>query len=657
MEWLQNRKAAEAVGERAAERGWLAMAGSRSIMSHSFLSARRILAGLLLTGFVVVGLVGNNRMPLIDRDEGWYTQISRTMLGSGDWVVPRFRGEVFAGKPVLAFWCQAASMGVFGATPFAARLPSTISGLLTLGLVWWGVRNAAGEKRALWATFVLSSSLLFMVISKLALTDAELLLWIVIGEISMAALYMGRRSFWIAAVLWTALGLALMTKGPVAIGMFVGTAAALALIDVGRDFLSMSAWRRATGWWWSTRPWLGVAIVVAVVMPWAMMVQARSPGFLASTIEASMLGPIFVKPLDARGSMHGIYLILIWPGFAPWCILLPTAVLSGWRHRRLAILRFCLAALIGPLLVIEGVQQKLMHYLLPLMPPLAVLAADVIARAVRNVRVMRPRGWKWGVTAWGILLGCGGFLPWTLVGRFRGLPYAGMTFLSAMVLTVVTLAMWFMFTRRDRAAFVVMGIGSLNVAAIFTALVLPAYAPLNALRLAVGAMREAGFDRTQPVALIGYSEPSITFYLDGQGEVYPTDYLQTHPAEQWPPWMILSSSVWNRLPLKDRDRLVAVGEFQVLSGGSSRGNGTIVVAKTRPAERRALRREGLETNRSAPSLPRDRSDHVRQAMIIFGKVVNLAAWTDVGSAGPVQDRDFDALAVVEPALKVLDLLV
>ncbi|MGD0389741.1 MAG: glycosyltransferase family 39 protein [Tepidisphaeraceae bacterium] len=576
---------------------------ARSMTSNSFLSTRRILVGLLLMGFVLVGLVGNNRMPLIDRDEGWYTQISRTMLGSGDWVVPRFRGKVFAGKPVLAFWCQAASMGVFGVTPFAARLPSTISGLLTLGLVWWGVRRSAGEKRALWATFVLSSSLLFMVMSKLALTDAELLLWIVIGEISLAALYMGRRDFWIAAVLWAALGLALMTKGPVAIGMFAGTAAALALIDVGRDFFSLAAWRRATGWWWAMRPWLGVAIVVAVVSPWAMMVHARSPGFLASTIGTRMLAPIFVKPLDGRGSMHGIYLILIWPGFAPWSILLPTAVFSGWRHRRLPVLRFCLAALIGPWLVIEGVQQKLMHYLLPLIPPLSVLAADVIARAVRNVRIMRPRGWKWGVTAWGIAIGCGGFLPWTLAARFRGLPYVAMTFLSLVVLTVVGLAMWFLFTRRDRVAFVVMGIGSLCVAAVFTALVLPAYAPANALRLAGGAMREAGFDRTQLVALIGYSEPSITFYLDGQGEVYPTDYLQTHPAEQWPPWMILSSNVWDGLPPKNRDRLVAVGEFQVLSGGSSRGNGTIVVAKARPVESQALRPGGLETNPSAPSLP------------------------------------------------------
>jgi hypothetical protein len=44
-------------------------------------------------------------------------------------------------------------------------------------------------------------------------------------------------------------------------------------------------------------------------------------------------------------------------------------------------------------------------------------------------------------------------------------------------------------------------------------------------------------------------------------------------------------------------------------------------------------------------------------MKIFGEVVDLTAWADARSAGPAQDRDFDAMAVVEPALQGLDLLI
>ena len=150
-------------------------------------------------------------------------------------------------------------------------------------------------------------------------------------------------------MLWTTLGLALMTKGPVAIGMFAGTIAALVLLDVGGDFGSVAAWRRAAGWWRLTRPWLAALILPAVVLPWAILIHQRSPGFLQSMFFTSMLGPIFFKPLESRGSMHGFYLLLIWPCFVPWSLLMPAAMISGWKHRRLPVIRFCLAAFLGPI--------------------------------------------------------------------------------------------------------------------------------------------------------------------------------------------------------------------------------------------------------------------------------------------------------------------
>src|SRR5271167_4902401 len=112
-------------------------------------SLHRVWLGLFLTIFLAVSLIGSDRMPLIDRDEGWYTAVSRAMLEQGDWVVPRFRGEVFSGKPVLAYWFQATSMAIFGATPFAARFPSAVCGVLTLSLLWWGTKRSLGEARAM----------------------------------------------------------------------------------------------------------------------------------------------------------------------------------------------------------------------------------------------------------------------------------------------------------------------------------------------------------------------------------------------------------------------------------------------------------------------------------------------------------------------------
>src|ERR1700735_1031167 len=79
----------------------------------------RPLAMVIVLACAAVFLVGNNRMALFDRDEGWYAEVARNMLATGDWVVPRCQGTVFDTKPVFAFWCQAVSMEIFGPSEFS----------------------------------------------------------------------------------------------------------------------------------------------------------------------------------------------------------------------------------------------------------------------------------------------------------------------------------------------------------------------------------------------------------------------------------------------------------------------------------------------------------------------------------------------------------
>lgn len=240
-----------------------------------------------------------------------------------------------------------------------------------------------------------------------------------------------------------------------------------------------------------------------------------------------------------------------------------------------------MAAIVGPLLVIELVKQKLPHYLLPLFPPLAFLTADIISRTLRNPRTLRGPGWRWGVAVWGIVLGIVALVPWVFTFRYGGLPYRTMIALSAAMLSAVVLSIVFLYSSKDRPAFLVMGFGSLTVILIFAGIFLPAFGPLNGLRLAGSAMRSAGFNSTQSVGLVGYAEPSLTSYLGGQGLVYPEDYLVKRPAEEWPRWLVISATIWERLPQAQRDQLTAIGEFSVLSSGSARGTDSIVVVRTR----------------------------------------------------------------------------
>src|SRR5258705_13364911 len=114
---------------------------------------------LLVIGAVgILYFIGAGSVSLWDRDEAWYAQTSRQMVQSGDWVVPRFLDSPRYAKPILIYWCQAASMKLFGPTALAARIPSAgamVGTIVLLGLV---LKRAGGAERAAVTAFVFASS-------------------------------------------------------------------------------------------------------------------------------------------------------------------------------------------------------------------------------------------------------------------------------------------------------------------------------------------------------------------------------------------------------------------------------------------------------------------------------------------------------------------
>ena len=84
------------------------------------------------------------------------------MLETGDWITPWFRPDVpFWGKPPLFAWLTAGSLGLFGISEFAARLPHFLLGLGTLWLVLQVAATRPDRKQGWLAMLVLASSALF----------------------------------------------------------------------------------------------------------------------------------------------------------------------------------------------------------------------------------------------------------------------------------------------------------------------------------------------------------------------------------------------------------------------------------------------------------------------------------------------------------------
>lgn len=350
---------------------------------------RRWVFWLLLLG-IGSRLLTLGAYPLHDTTEARYAEISRKMVELGDWITPWFDWNVpFWGKPPLAFWLSAGSMKLLGAGEFAARLPGFVLGLAILGLVFGLMRRQRGFDAALVACLVLASTALFFVCSGAVLTDTALAF---ATTLAMVAFWRGTHSSGRAAVAWryaffAALGLGMLAKGPVAILLVVTPLFLLSLITRG--------WRAQ----WNSLPWIGgTLLVLAVALPWYVMAEMKTPGFLGYFLG----GENFKRFTDSAwegdlyGSVHAHAVGYIWLLFlvsalpwTPW--LLWRAARSGrawfqwgkFRDRlreaacdqewRLYLVLWMLTP--GLLFTLAG--SVLATYLLPGLPAMSLLVADL----------------------------------------------------------------------------------------------------------------------------------------------------------------------------------------------------------------------------------------------------------------------------------------
>ena len=312
-----------------------------------------VLLVLLLVSFLGVYLLGNGRVHLWDRDEPRYANASRWMARTQDWVVPRWgfgtideAREPRTAKPPLIYWAQAASMKTFGDTTFAARFPSAVATITLLGLLGIVLARSVGKRRALWTVFILGSAGMVVASSKMCVTDAVLLLFITTMLLGVASVRLGHRARWITAILWLAVALAGLTKGPVVLGVMVTTLLVLACFDRTGKWTSPRAWLDAVRWWRFLRPVMGLIIICVVVGPWLYLVSGRAPGFLTESISHDVINRMR-SGLEGHKGPPGFYLLTIWGTYFPWSLLLPASLILAWRHRHLPHVRFALAAVIG----------------------------------------------------------------------------------------------------------------------------------------------------------------------------------------------------------------------------------------------------------------------------------------------------------------------
>jgi 4-amino-4-deoxy-L-arabinose transferase-like glycosyltransferase len=363
--------------------------------------------GLLLLVLVALRLVTMALLPMSDTTEPRYAEIARLMAERGDWITPWFTPEQpFWGKPPLSFWAQAASMRLFGTNDFSARLPSWLAMAAVLWLTMRLARSmgyaahhgadrpacdppaggSAGDPLAIWSALILATMVLPYVSAGAVMTDPFLALGTTLALASAwIAVHEGSR-VWGWAV-FAGLSIGLLAKGPVA--------AVIVAVPV-------AAWGVWGGHWGklaSSLPWTGgLALTATLVLPWYVLAELKTPGFLDYFIVGEHLRR-FTQPGwagDLYGTAHLRPRGTIWPFMLmaafPWSLVglaWLAWLAAGLRHRggraRLAqglnddATRWLLsAALVSPLFFTAS-RNILWTYALPSLPFVAIGIARLLA--------------------------------------------------------------------------------------------------------------------------------------------------------------------------------------------------------------------------------------------------------------------------------------
>lgn len=340
-------------------------------------------------------LLGGDGMGLVGADEPRYAQIAHEMLVRFDQahtltarlsacVTPYLYGKPWLEKPALYYWRAMFTFQDFGVHDWSARLPSTSFAFIMAALIYLHMRRfrRGGHLDAALITVACAGIIGF---ARGASTDMQMAAPLAIGLLGWYAWYETGSKFWLFDIYFFT-GVATLAKGPVA--PFLAGLIILSFAFLRREWAIVKR-----SFWWP-----GVVLYFAIVLPWFIAVQHQNPTFFYDFFLRQNLQR-FTTDLYQHQQPFWYYLIVVVLAMMPWTIIAVRALADGiqtsvaeWRLRRLnpkrkvpkrpgdAFPEFLVLWALIPIVFFSFSQSKLPGYILPSIPPLAILTGDYLFR-------------------------------------------------------------------------------------------------------------------------------------------------------------------------------------------------------------------------------------------------------------------------------------
>jgi len=334
---------------------------------------------LALSGLIYLGNAA--KPPLLDDADASHALVAREMLQRGDWAVMYMNGVRYLEKAPLHYWLVAATYAIAGQNAFTTRLSLALAMMALTVVAYFFAWNFFGQRAAFYSGLAICTGIGFFLFTRIMIPEAIFALELTAGFYLFLLAWTkqvdARLGMWGCAAMT---GLAVLTLGLV--GVVFVAAILIAFLIATRG------WSR----WRELKPFSSAAVFLIIAVPWHLIAEHRSPGFLWSYI----VNEHFKRALGTRypPDYDSVPLGLWWAAhlvwLAPWSVFLPFALrefppLRTWGKNmepaaQARLLLFAWAAAIMGFFSLEG-GSRMEYYAMGAWPAMAMLLALGLAHA------------------------------------------------------------------------------------------------------------------------------------------------------------------------------------------------------------------------------------------------------------------------------------
>jgi len=331
---------------------------------------------LLLVLSYIFLMLGNGVLDLTNPDEVFYTQTAKEMVQQKTWTVPYLFGQPQFEKPIFTYWCLRLGFILFGITSFSARFFCALFGIIgVLALYGLGVLGYGDKKKAFISALILMSGGLYIGLSRTVFTDMIFSVFILLSMVSFFWGYaradkkaLGLISFFVFS------GLAVLAKGP--LGIILPALSVVMFLWMRKElkffFCRYSVW--------------GFLLFLLIALPWyADMIKRFGSTFIDEFFYNDHIRRIVEAEHTSNDTWYFYPISMVLCMF-PWSFYVAISFFHFSKKLKetgcLPIYQYLLAWLIVVLVVFQAAHSKLVSYIFPLFPALALMAGDFIHSAL-----------------------------------------------------------------------------------------------------------------------------------------------------------------------------------------------------------------------------------------------------------------------------------